>query len=186
MPRLALLVSASLLLSSCVTAGPARPPVATPRDAGPATAALLPWYTNDPNLSRIAYTQLSECLTRTGVFTFAPRETVEAAVYTAGVDLHKTFGPSDADFKAVGQTLKVEYVLGGAFTVLKDLTFAGWRKDITADMRLHHGNSGAEAGYWRSNTGFTWTDTTTALSAEKMSESAMNHMCAEISQPGAF
>ena len=186
MKRFLMVLFACALASSCVTATPAPPPVASPRDAGPAMAALLPWYTNDTNVSHVAYEQLSACLTRTGVFTFTPRAKVENAVSALDIDLHKTFGPSDADFKAVGQALEVDYVLGGAFTVLKGLTFVGWRKDITADIRVHRGDSGVEAGYWRSNTGFTWTSTDTALNAEKMSESAINHMCAEISRPGAF
>jgi len=186
MKRLPIILSACILLSSCVTATPASPPVVTPRDAGPATAALLPWYSNEPDAARVAYEQLSACLTRTGVFTFTPRDKVESVVKDFRVDLDKTFGPSDSDFKVVGQALGVEYVLGGAFTVLKGLTFAGWRKDITADMRVHRGESGAEAGYWRSNTGFTWTTTATALDANNMSESAMNHMCAQIAAPGAF
>ena len=101
-------------------------------------------------------------------------------------NLDKVLGPSDADFQAVGQALGVEYVLGGAFTVMNDLTFAGWRKDISADIRVHDGRTGAEAGYWRSNTGFTWTSTETATDAAKMSESAMNHMCAQIQAEGRF
>ena len=137
-------------------------------------------------MSRVAYDQLKTCLTRTGVFEFVPRAKVEATVSKLGVDIHKVFGPSDSDFKAVGQALDVQYVLGGALTILKTLTFSGWRKDITSDMRLHYGDSGREAGYWRSNTGFTWTRLTTATNAGKMSESAINHMCARMIAPGAF
>lgn len=181
-----MLLSACILLASCVTATPAPPPVAHVRATGPATAALLPWHTNDTGVSRVAYEQLTTCLTRTGVFTFVPRSTVDAAVVNLGVDVHKAFGPSDADFKAVGQALDVQYVLGGAFTILKGLTFTGWRKDITADMRVHLGGTGLESGYWRSNTGFTWASTDTALNAEKMSASAINHMCEQIAAPGAF
>jgi len=186
MARLLTVLLICLGLAACVTATPAPPPAASPRTAGPATAALLPWHTNDQAVSRVAWDQLTACLTRTGVFVFTPRTSVEQAVRDQGVDVHKIFGPSDAEFKAVGQALDVQYVLGGAFTVLKSLTFSGWRKDITSDIRLHHGNNGQEAGYWRSNTGFTWTRTETAIDAGKMSESAINNMCAQIIAPGAF
>ena len=186
MTRVLKLLCVSFLLASCVTATPAPPPTAVVRASGPVSAALLPWHTNDPGISKVAYGQLTACLVRTGVFTFVPRADVEAVVDKLGVDVKKAFGPSDTDFKAVGQALDVQYVLGGAFTILKGLTFVGWRKDITADMRLHHGSTGQEAGYWRSNTGFTWTSTDTALDAEKMSASAINHMCAQIAAPTAF
>jgi hypothetical protein len=183
-PMLVLVIST--ILTACVTATPAPPPTAEPRPAGPATAALLPWHTNDQVVSRVAYEQLKACLTRTGVFEFAPRTRVETTIDSLGVDFRKAFGPSDADFKAVGQALDVQYVLGGAFTILKSLTLFGWRKDITSDMRLHYGGNGQEAGYWRSNTGFTWTRSETAINAEKMSESAINNMCAQMIVPGAF
>jgi hypothetical protein len=169
MIRPLLILVVSTFLTACVTSTPAPPPTATPRPAGPATEVLLPWHTNDQVVGRVAYEQLKACLTRTGVFEFAARPKVETTIDNLGVDIRKTFGPSDEDFKAVGQALDVQYVLGGAFTILKSLTFSGWRKDITSDIRLHYGDNGREAGYWRSNTGFTWTRSETATNAEKMS-----------------
>jgi len=71
-------------------------------------------------------------------------------------------------------------VIHGVMVVKKQLTFTGWRKDIDVATRIYDGKTGNKIDSWRSMTDFTWTDNSTALDAQKMAESAVNHTCSKM------
>ncbi|MGB0721886.1 MAG: hypothetical protein ACPGU7_05760 [Gammaproteobacteria bacterium] len=149
------------------------------------SAALLPWYTNDPAIAGFAYDRLAGCLSERGVFALKPRSEVQAAVDALNIDLERTFGLPDDEFKALGQRLGTRYVLGGAFSILKELTFSGWRKDVSANLRLHQSSDGGEVGFYQTTTGFSWVSNKTALDPEAMAARAVDDFCASIANEAA-
>lgn len=172
-----LILSVSLVAATVLSA-----PAPT---ASPATAVLLPWYTNDTGSAHDSYARLSQCLTEKGVFMLLPRDQAEAAVKDLHIDLERTFGLSDDEFKQIGQHLGVDFVMGGAFTIMKTLTFSGFRKDVTSNLRLHQTIDGAEVGYYLSNTGFNWVKSQTATDASAMGQAIVDTFCNELSADAA-
>ena len=177
-------------LGACQTITPAAPPP-LPGEPGGASlsgpaprAALLPWYSKNTAVAAHAYDALTACLADRNVFAFVPRTQVEAAVAAEGVDLERTFGPDDADFAAIARRTEADYVMGGALTVMKDLTLFGWRRDITLDMRLHAAD-GSEVDYWRENTAITFAEAKTFTDGKAMADSTVNHLCGRMLEQAA-
>ncbi|MGB1109512.1 MAG: hypothetical protein ACPG4N_04105 [Gammaproteobacteria bacterium] len=149
------------------------------------SVAFLPWYSNDAALADHSYDQLSQCLLERGGMRLLPKQEAAQAVNALDIDLEQTFGLSDAENQRIGQHLKADYVLSGAFSVLKELTFAGWRKDISANLRLHRSADGAEVGYFQTTTGFSWVTTKKATDPEAMAQMAVDQFCEEVSAMAA-
>ncbi|MCR9218720.1 MAG: hypothetical protein NXI21_00695 [Alphaproteobacteria bacterium] len=166
--------------SGCVTATPEGPPPMTVRPGPAPTAALLPWYTKDYATARFAYDQLVECLAARNVFRFVPRERALQAVAGAGYEMERVFGLEDAEYVDLAERLEADFVMHGAFTILRDLTVFGWRGDVTADLRLVDAAAGERVGYWRETTAATFALPDSFTDEERMAASAMNHLCARI------
>ncbi len=165
-------------LSACTTLTPAGPPPMVKRGGSAPVAAMLPWYTHDSQLAGEAYDKLQHCLAARNVFRFVPRSSVEKAISKHGIDINRTFGISEKDAKLLASELKADYVLGGAFNVVKSLKFTGFRKDIASDLRIYRGKDGELLHTLRSNTSLTFSGSDT--DQRKMMESAMNHLCSEV------
>lgn len=178
---LSILLVAGMLSGCFATATTRSEPPAGQREGIAPTAALLPIEnTNDPELADFVAEHLVDCLETRNVFRFADQEKVALQVKTAGVDLQRTFGLSDAQYRQLAAALKVDYVIDGIVTVRKTLSLAGWRKDVDLYMHIHRATDGKKIDSWRSMTDFTFTSTETALDAEKMAQSAANHLCAKM------
>lgn len=111
---------------------------------------------------------------------FVAPSAVEAEVARSGVDLSRAFGLDDAEYRDLARALGVDYVVDGVVTVRKELTFAGWRKDVDVYVHLHAAADGGKVDSWRSMTDFTWARGSTALDARRMAESAASHTCAKM------
>ncbi len=180
---LPLLLVAGMISGCFATATTQSAPPMIQREGVAPTAALLPIEnTNDPELAGFVYKHLADCLETRNVLRFADREKVALQVKTAGVDLKRTFGLSDDQYRGLAAALGVDYVIDSIVTVRKTLKFAGWRKDVDLYMHIHGAADGKKINSWRSMTDFTFTSTDTALDAEKMAESAANHLCAKMVQ----
>lgn len=179
---LALALAAALALTGCQTTSMtlAEPPAAMEKPAGKVpTAVLMPWYTANHDQAKTAYDVLTNCLEERHIFDFVPREQAQEAVTKAGVDVERMFGPDDAEYAAVAEQAGADFALWGSFTIVNNLTLAGWRKDVTSIVYLHRAD-GSGVQNWRANTGGTFTDLNEATKAEVMITGTMNHMCARI------
>jgi len=168
------------MLAGCVTLTPDGPPPLVKRSGKAPKAALLPWYTNDHQLANTAYIQLKTCLEERNIFRFVPRDKVEYAIQHNGIDINKTFGISQSEAKQLADALEVDYILGGAFNVVKSLKLNGWRRDIASDMRIYRGSNGQKMHTLLSNTSMTFASA--EQNADLMSRSAINHLCSQILQ----
>lgn len=180
--KLLILLSLPTVLAGCfATAAPQQAPAMEKRAGTAPTAAMLPiGNTNDATVAGHVTASLRQCLTARNVLRFADPQQVEATVSRSGVDLTRMFGQKDAVYRDLARDLGVDYVLDGVVTVRKQLTFAGWRKDVDVYVHLHRASDGKKVDSWRSMTDFTWTRGGTALDAAQMAESAANHTCAKM------
>ena len=177
---LAMALFASLIFSGCFATSTtkAAPPMVKRTGEVP-TAAFLPFInTYEPETAAFVSKHLEACLKDRNVFKFVPKSEVDAA--TAGVDLDKMFGLKASQYAAIGQKLKVDYVIHGTMAVRKTLKFTGWRKDVDVSARVYDAGTGEKVDSWRSMTDFATTSASTELSAEEMAASAANHTCAKM------
>jgi uncharacterized protein YceK len=173
------------VLGGCATLTTQAPPPMEKRQGEAPTAAMLPiGNTNDPAVAGYVTQYLGACLQDRNVLDFVSREEVDQAVSESGYDMGKTFGLSASEYKGLAQALGVDYVMHGVVTVRKNLTLAGWRKDVDVYVKLYDGRTGESVEGWRSMTDFTFTDLNTATDARKMGESAANHICSKILKSG--
>lgn len=159
--------------------------LATTTAAEPPSTAFLRWNTNDAELAAYAHDKLTQCLAERGALRVIDAKTTHAKVDELGIDIARVMGISDDENRRIGQALDTDYVMSGAFSVLKSLTFSGWRRDISADVRLHRSSDGSEVGYWQTTTGFSFVSSNTALDAKAMSDRATGEFCAEITKAAA-
>jgi len=186
--NLLLILAALFLLNGCfATATPQGAPPMTKRSGQAPTVAILPvGTTNDQAVARLATQHIKETLQDRNVFKFIDQKKVDQAVARSGVDMTKMFGLNEAEYKALAADLGVDYILQGFIGVRKSLKFNGWRKDVDILLRLHNGANGEKVDSWRSMTDFAWTKSSTELDAQKMAESAANHICAKVVESTTF
>jgi hypothetical protein len=175
-------IAGLVLFSGCfATSTPQAAPAMVERSGVAPTAAMLPIINtyDQPTADHITQA-LETCLKDRNVFEFVSKSDVDKAVAESGFDLDRMFGMSSSEYAALANTLGVDYVIHGVMVVKKQLTFTGWRKDIDVSTRIYDGKTGKKIDSWRSMTDFTWTDNSTALDAQKMAESAVNHTCSKM------
>lgn len=171
-----------MFLFSCLAASTATaPPPMSERSGVAPKAAMLPiGNTNDKVVSDFVTQYLSTCLQDRNVFDFVPQEQVVKAVTDGNYDMTKVFGLKDAEHKALADELGVNYTIHGVVTIKKTLQFTGWRKDADLYIYVNDGRTGKKVDSWRSTTEFAFGDSDTVMDAEKMAESAANHICTKI------
>ena len=174
------LVSVLTLMGCFATSRPQTAPAMVKRAGVAPKAAILPILnTNNTEIAEAVSQGLVKCLSERNVLDFITADKVNEAVKGIGVDLTRTFGPSNAELRKLAAQLDVDYMLYGVVTVRKDLKLTGWRKDVDIFISLHN-DKGQEVDNWRSMTGFTWTKESNALDARKMAQSGINHTCAKM------
>lgn len=185
---LLLILTALFLLNGCfATATPQQAPPITKRTGQAPTVAMLPiGNTNDRAVAAFATQHIKQTLQDRNVFKFMDQKKVDRAVAKSGVDMTKMFGLNEAEYSALANELGVDYVLQAFIGVRKSLKFTGWRKDVDIWLRLHGGSNGEKVDSWRSMTDFAWTKSSTELDAQKMAESAANHICAKVLESTTF
>lgn len=180
--QILILLVSPLVLASCfaTTTTQSLPPVTKHQGMAPSAAMLPIDNTNDKAVADYVTRSLAACLQERNVFNFVSQEKVMQAVQESNFDMGKTFGLSNAEYKALADSLGVKYTIHGVVTVRKTLTFKGWRKDIDVYVYINEAATGKKVESWRSMTDFTFGSTNTVVDAEKMAQSAANHTCAKM------
>ncbi len=177
-----LLLVSCLMVAGCFATTPRQAPPAMEKREGKAPkAAMLPILnTNEPAVAKQISASLVQCLEERNVLDFVPKEDVQQAVEQSGYDLGKTFGLKDHEYKALAEKLGVRYTIHGVVSVRKNLTLAGWRKDVDAYIYINDGSTGKKVDSWRSMTDFAFGKLETVTDAREMGQAVANHTCTKM------